>query len=146
MKMTRNFEYEHVLALSENRLEDAKNSLVAAILAAKNDNAPSVLAGLTQRFGSLLLKQGEKAGAIVLYELAEVLDTGSLLVKLEYAKFLLRELGERAAAIAKSEEIIAVALSNPFPESAEDFSSEEYIDAAKRILLEATKNREPPTL
>lgn len=130
-------EKDYVIAFSEGRFDDAKRHLIEAICAIKKIDAPPVLAGFTQRFGSLLLKQGEALGAIAMYELSETLDAGSLLVKLDYAKFLLREMGDKAAAILKAEELIEAATACPFPGNDYDFSSDEYIEAGKRLIEEA---------
>ena len=130
---------EYVNAVFENRLEDAKQHLIEAIKTAKERDALPVLAGIAGRFGSILLKQGDKFGAIAFYELSEELDRKSLLPKLEYAKFLLRELGDKNKSISKCKEIIAIASANPFLESDDDFSSDEYIEATQKVLDEANE-------
>jgi len=127
-------EYEYILALDENRLEDAKASLLLAIrLAKKVDAAPSV-AGLAQKLGTVLWRQGDRRGALACYELSENLDPGSLLAKLHHAQFLCSEVGDRDAAIEKCNEIVAQATDSPFPETEGDFGSSEYIAAAQRVL------------
>ena len=126
-------EYKYVLAMSENRFEDAKQYLLGAVIAAKQVDARPVLSGLAQRLGSISLKQGDKFGAIALYEFSEILDATSLLAKLDYAKFLLDEVGDKVAAEAKCDEIISAATSHPFAGCDDDFSSDEYIEAATRI-------------
>ena len=127
-------QYEYVVALSENRLDDAKKHLVEMIKAAKTLESRPVLSGLAQRLGSIVLQQGDKYGAIAMYELSEALDKGSLLAKLDYAKFLFNQLGDGVSAQNKCNEIIAEATTNPFEETDDDFGSGMYIEAAKRIL------------
>ena len=127
-------ENKYVLAMSENRFEDAKQYLLEAVIATKQVDARPVLSGLAQRFGSISLKQGDKFGAIALYEFSEALDATSLLAKLDYAKFLLDEVGDKVTAEAKCGEIIATATSHPFPGTDDDFSSDEYIEAATRVI------------
>jgi len=130
-------QYEYAVALSENRLDDAKKHLLAMIIEAGRLDARPVLSGLAQRLGSILLRQCDKNGAIALYELSVVLDKGSLLSKLEYAKFLLNEVGDNIYAQNKCNEIIMEATTHPFAETDDDFGSEEYIQAAKRIFNNA---------
>jgi tetratricopeptide (TPR) repeat protein len=140
--MNKDDEYQYVLAFSEGRYEDAKKSLYKAILCeAKNKDAPPWLAGFVQRLGTITFRQGDEAGALAMYEISELIDVGSLLVKLDYAKFLLKEMGNKTAAISKSQEIIDSATSFSFPESSGDFSSDQYIEAAKRVIDEA-ENKE----
>ena len=127
-------QYEHAIALAENRLDDAKKYLVEMISEARISDSSPVLSGLAQRLGSILLRQGDKYGAIAMYEISEALDKGSLLAKLDYAKFLSNELRDGLSARNKCNEIIAEATSRPFEETDGDFGSEEYIAAAKRIL------------
>ncbi len=129
---------EYIDALADSRFEDAKRHLLVAIASVKERGESPVLAGLAQRLGSILLKQGDKLGALGLYEISECLDSESLLTKLDYAKFLMFEMGDTAAAGAKCQGIIASATAKPFPGSDEDFSSEEYAEAAGRLLREST--------
>lgn len=133
-------EKAYLEALSTNRLEDAKASLLSGIRVAKQVDARLVIAGFTQRLGSILWKQGDHNGAMACYEIAETLDQGSLLAMLDYAKFLLSEVGDSSAAEAKCNDIIGQATSNPFPSTDHDFSSDEYIAAARRVLESARKN------
>ena len=128
------YESSYLAAVSAGQLEEAKGHLLRAIVAAKEINALAPLAGFAQSFGSVLLKQGDSTGAIAFHELSEALDPGSLLAKLGYAKFLLSEVGNKGAALAKCEEIISAATASPFPSTADDFSSQEYIDAALRVV------------
>jgi len=135
--MNKDDEYQYVLAFSEGRYEDAKKYLYKAIISeAKNKEALPLLAGLVQKLGTITFRQGDEVGAIAMYEISELLDKDSLLAKLDYAKFLLKEMGDKSAALKKSQEIIEYAISFPFVGNDDDFSSEEYIEAAKRIIDE----------
>jgi hypothetical protein len=98
---------DYVEALAADRLDDAKTLLLSKIAVAKAANSPAMLAGLAQRLGSVLLKQGDRTSALALYELSECLDSSSILAKLDYAKFLLNEVGDRAAASAKANIVLA---------------------------------------
>ncbi len=140
VKMNKDDEYQYVLAFSEGRYEDAKKCLYKAIICeAKNKEALPWLAGFVQKLGTITFRQGDEVGAVAMYEISELIDVGSLLVKLDYAKFLLKEMGNKTAAINKSQEIIENATLFPFPKSDGDFSSDQYIEAAKRIIDEAMK-------
>jgi hypothetical protein len=132
-------EKEYVLALAKGELETAKQHLCIAISAANEMHSPTVLSGLAQRLGSLLLKQGDLLTARALYELSENLDSTSLLARLDYAKFLWNEIKDRQEALAKANSVIEIATQNPFPESEDDFSSEDYIKGAKRLIAEIEK-------
>jgi hypothetical protein len=125
---------EFVIAFGDRRYEDAKSFLLKAILYAKKTGSDTLLAGFAQRLGLIFLKGGDRASAIVLYELSEALDKGSLLDKLNYAKFLFVEFGDPVLAKQKCLEIIDDANSRPFPESDDDFGSDYYINSAKNIL------------
>lgn len=136
--MNKDDEYQYVSAFSEGRYEDAKKCLYKAIVCeAKNKEALPLLAGFVQKLGTITFRQGDEVGALAMYEISELIDVGSLLVKLDYAKFLLKEMGNKTAAINKSQIIIDYATSFPFVGNDDDFSSEEYIEAAKRIVDEA---------
>ena len=131
-------------ALAAGRLEDAKVHLLSEITTAKAANSPAMLAGFAQRLGSVLLRQGDRVSAIALYELSECLDPGSQLARLDYAKFLLNELGDLPAAAMRAEAILAELKNAPFAETDNDFSSDHYIAAAESVLTSATKaNSEP---
>jgi hypothetical protein len=133
----------YVEAVADGRLDDAKTHLLSEIATAKAASSPAMLAGIAQRLGSVLLKQGDQTSAIALYELSECLDSTSMLAKLDYAKFLLNEVGNRSAAAAKAELILAMTCSAPFPGTHDDFGSDEYADAAQRLLAKATELGEP---
>ncbi|WP_067064973.1 hypothetical protein [Roseateles chitosanitabidus] len=126
---------DYVLAIAEGRLEDAKTHLFDA-LTSLGPGAEAVRSGISQRLGSILLKQGDTVTAMALYELSEALDEGSLSAKLQHAKFLFRELGDRTAAELKCEEVAEIARATPFPDSDDDFGSEGYLQAVRRLIAE----------
>ena len=126
--------YDYLNALGDGRLEDAKRHLLKVIDFEKGKSTAPVISDIVQKLGLILLRQGDRLSALALYELSESVDADSLLAKLNYAKFLFRDAGDIKGAVAKCEEIIAKANSNPFPESDNDFSSEEYLEAATRLL------------
>jgi tetratricopeptide (TPR) repeat protein len=127
---------QYVLAAADGRIEDAKAFLLEALRDARAKGARPVVAGLIQRLGSLMFAGGDRNSALALYEVSLDLDEGSLLAKLEYAKFLWHEMGEAVLAREKCLEVIQAASSNPFPESDDDFGSDEYAEAANRLLNE----------
>ena len=129
---------EYVLAIVDDRYEDAKRHLIDAIIFARQESSLPVLAGQAQRLGSVLLKQGDRLAAEALYELSEGIDSKSLFPKLVHAKFLARELGDPAKAINKCNEIISSAISNPNQGDVDDdeFSCSEYQEAAEGLLAE----------
>jgi hypothetical protein len=131
---------DYVLAAADGRIEDAKRHLLVALRDAKAKNALPVVAGLVQRLGSLLLAGGDRIAALALYEISEELDRGSLLVRLEFAKFLWRGANDRQLAIDKCNEIVESASSHPFPESEDDFGSMEYSESALRLLEEIERS------
>ena len=63
-----------------------------------------------------------------------MLDPGSLLAKLEFAKFLHYKIGDNSAAVDKCNELILQTSQSPFDASTHDFSSTDYLEAAKRLL------------
>jgi hypothetical protein len=126
----------YVLAAADGRIDEAKAFLLEALRDAKAKAARPVVAGLIQRLGTLLLTGGDRNSALALYEVSEELDDGSLLVRLEFAKFLWNEMKDGAFASNKCQEIIQKASAHPFPESNEDFSSADYSEAATRLLKE----------
>jgi hypothetical protein len=97
----------------------------------------AMLAGLAQKLGAILFKQGDKASAMAIFELSENLDPGSLLAKLHYARFLLHEANDPQAAASKAQALLALIEIAPFAETEDDFGSEQYGDAAHRLLAEA---------
>jgi hypothetical protein len=127
---------EYVRAAADGEIQEAKRHLLVALREARARGARPVIAGLIQRLGVLLLEGGDKYSALALYEVSEDLDPGSLLAKLEFAKFLANELHEGRRAQEKCREIINAAKRNPFAESSDDFGSDEYIAAAQRLLDE----------
>src|SRR5215210_3662965 len=127
---------QYVLAAADGRIEEAKSYLLQALRDARAKSARPVVAGLIQRLGTLLLAGGDRSSALALYEASEEIDDGSLLVKLEFAKFLWNEMKDGSLASRKCREIIQIAARNPFPETDGDFSSAEYSTAAWRLLNE----------
>lgn len=125
---------QYMLAASDGRYKDATRFLVEALRDAKSKKARPVVAGMAQRLGDLLFKQGDRDASLALYEISEELDEGSLLSKLDFAKFLVNDLRDVDLAAQKCREIIDSAVAEPFPESDDDFSSPDYIAAAKRLL------------
>lgn len=124
---------DYVQALSLGRLDEAKACLLLALSSARAVNAEPVVAGVVQRFGELCFSQGDNTTAIFLYEISECLDQNSLLVRLDYAKFLAEKIKDKPGAYKKCNEIIEMARNNPFPETDDDFGSQEYLDAALRV-------------
>lgn len=133
-------ELEYLEALHEHRYDEAKWLLLKAIVFEKQIGVPAMLAGLCQRLGTVMFRQGDQAAALCIYELSEEIDPGSLLCKLEYARFLFQEAGDKDSATKKCMDLIALAQREPFGETDDDFSSEQYIDAAKRILEKIDKS------
>ena len=127
---------DYVHAAADGRIDDAKHHLLIALREARALAAKPVIAGLIQRLGVLLWKGGDKASALALYEISEDLDAGSLLTRLEYAKFLANELSEGHLATMKCRDIIDEAGRRPFAETADDFGSADYAAAAQRLLEE----------
>lgn len=127
---------EYVHAAADGRVEEAKRHLLVALREARARGARPVIAGLIQRLAILLAKDGDRVSALALYEVSEDLDAGSLLAKLEFAKFLVNELREFDLAEQKCHEIIDIAARHPFAETEEDFGSSEYAAAAQRLLDE----------
>ena len=123
-------EFDLVSAIAEGRLEDAKVHLLVEIAVAKAAGSAAMLAGLAQKLGTIAFKQGDKASAIAIYEFSENLDPGSLLAKLQYARFLLQEANDPQAAASKTQALLALIETAPFAETEDDFSSE-------RITVEA---------
>ena len=132
---------DYVLAASEGRIEEAKQFLLVALRDARVKRAYPVMAGMVQRLGSLLHAGGDRNSALALYEISEDLDEGSLLTRLEHAKFLWKEAHDADLAIKKCIEIVQRASSHPFPGSEDDFSSAEYSEAATRLLTEIQGQR-----
>jgi hypothetical protein len=114
---------EYIQSLLDNRLDDAKYYLIVAITAIKHDCAAAACSGIAQQFGEICLAQGDKHSAIFLHELSEILDQGSLLAKLDYAKFLYNKMHDKKRASAKCDEIIHQAQKYPFQKTDDDFSS-----------------------
>jgi len=127
---------EYVIASVEGRLDDAKRHVLETVIAAKAEGLGTMISGCAQRLGSVLFRSGDEISSRVLFELSEELDKGSLLAKLDYAKFLIEHVNDRDAALRKCEEIIGEATVRPFEESEDDFSSEQYIEAASRLIRE----------
>lgn len=126
-------ELDFVLAIGDERYNDAKRHLLTMISHAKEIDSMPFLAGCAQRLGEVLFGQGDEESALALYEFSEVIDKGSLLAKLDHAKFLAR-LGKQEMAKEKCEQIISIANDSPFAESDTDFSSEQYSEAARTVL------------
>lgn len=126
-------ELDFVLAMGDERYKDAKKHLLSMISHAREIDSAPTLAGCAQRLGEILFAQGDEESAIALHEFSEFIDKGSLLAKLDHAKFLAR-LGKQKAAKEKCEQIISIANDSPFAETDTDFSSEQYGEAARRIL------------
>ncbi|KRC31840.1 hypothetical protein ASE28_11885 [Acidovorax sp. Root219] len=128
-------ELDYVLSMGDKRYEDAKKHLLTMTSHARQMDSRPMLAGCAQRLGEILFAQGDEAAAIALHEFSEFIDTGSLLAKLDHAKFLAK-MGRHGAAKEKCEQIISIAKETPFAETDADFSSDQYIDAADRVLSE----------
>lgn len=133
-----------VVALADNRLDDAKRLVLDGIIWAKQQNVPPVLCALVQKLGTVLARQDDRITALVCYELSEQLDHSSLLAKLEYAKFLAAEQQDVSGALAKCSEIIRDAREDPFPRSDNDFGSEDYAAAATRLIAEIRGSESGP--
>lgn len=127
-------ELDYVLSMGDKRYKDAKKYLLTMISHAREIDSVPALAGCAQRLGEILFAQGDEESAIALHELSEFIDKGSLLAKLDHAKFLAR-LGKQEAAKEKCEQIISIANDSPFAETDADFSSEHYSEAARRVLV-----------
>ncbi len=134
----------YVLATLEGRIEDAKKLLLIALLDENSRHSPSIKAGIIQRLANLLFGDGDISSARILYCISEDIDPGSLLAKYEHAKFLLEEISDTHATIEKCDEIIRIAHEKPFLETDDDFSSEQYINAANNLKLSAI-SKQPTT-
>jgi hypothetical protein len=76
---------------------------------------------------------------MAIYEFSENLDPGSFLAKLHYVRFLLQEANEPQAAALKAQALLELIEIAPFAETEGDFSSEQYGDAAGRVLADAQR-------
>lgn len=85
---------------------------------------------LLQAMGLLHAATGQIVHARQCFLQAEGEDPESLLVLLGSARFLGETLGDWGAAVAKCDELIAIAMRRPFGETEGDYSSAEYIERA----------------
>jgi hypothetical protein len=121
------------------RLREAKD-YVGAIAAlricieeARGDEIEAAIhADLLQRIGNLQLEQGLREAAFESLALALQADPGSLLVRLQFAKFLARA-GERPRAIAECDSIMKAAEEARLSRSEDELGSNYYIREAKKF-------------
>jgi hypothetical protein len=128
--------YEYIEAVWDGRTDDAKHHLLASIAEAGKDGFEAVRVTLAQNFGNLCFAQGDELTAIFIYEISEFLDKGSLLAKLNHAKFLFQKIKDKKKSINKCDEIIKNAQEHPFPSTDEDFGSQEYLNYALQLKKE----------
>lgn len=134
MKYSENLSYVRYLdCKAKGDIPGAKQALEACLHEDAFRNNPIQHADLLQRMGDLCQEAGSRHEAIRYHELAEKADPSSLLVKYYFAKFMAEKLNDNAAAIAKCDQIIALAQREPFPESDDDFGSATYIEKAEKL-------------
>jgi hypothetical protein len=124
---------QYVLAVAANQLDDAKLHLLEALTDANDAHSLPMKAGIAQRLARVLAQQGDAISAKILYALSEDIDSGSLLAKLEHAKFLNNQPESSEDVIKKCDEIIYQANLHHFEETDDDFSSAQYIEAASNL-------------
>ena len=88
---------------------------------------------LLQASGSLLAEAGHILRARSSFLQAEQADPESLLVLLGYARILGETRGDSVAAVAKCDELVAIANRRPFDETEGDYSSVQYIERAMTL-------------
>jgi tetratricopeptide (TPR) repeat protein len=135
MKYSENRNYRDYMDLyASGDLNGALGALENCLNDMTPGESPAHAADLLQRIGTLEFELGRPELARACFEQAEQRDPGSLLVQIQSAKFLAQRIGDQAGARAKCEAVIAKARSAPFPESDEDFGSDDYIAMAMSLL------------
>ena len=94
---------------------------------------PSQESDFLRRIGDLFFLEGDASAARRQYDLSEQVDPASLLAKYYCAKFLGEKAGDVPAAVAKCDEIVAIATQHPRAESDDDFGTDQYIDKANQL-------------
>jgi tetratricopeptide (TPR) repeat protein len=134
MKFSESADYMlYIDAKARGDIFSAKRAIEMCIVTPEFRSNRAQHAYLLQLMGKLYFDSGNTTEALQHYHRAEDVDPESLLVKLFFAKFLVEQLNDKQSAIAKCEQIISLALENPFPESDDDFGSAEYIEKAKTL-------------
>ena len=134
MKYSENPNYAQYMNLyAAGNLAGAKKALLACVADFANSGSSAQRADILQRIGGIDFELGDAESALRLYRESEAVDPDSLLAVFYFAKFLAEKVRDFAAAKAKCDEVISRATANPFPESEEDFASEEYVRMATKL-------------
>lgn len=128
--------------MARDDLEGAKSALQKCLDDPRLNSDPIKHSDLLRRMGELQFDFGHKAEALWYFRAAEEADPQSLLMKLYFARFLARKMGDKEAAISHCELILSIARQRPFPKSEDDFGSDEYAYQAEE--LKQTLMRDEP--
>jgi hypothetical protein len=119
----------------------ARAALVQCIADVKKEGPngdPAQESDFLRRIGDIFFLECDASAARRQYDLSEQADPDSLLAKYYFAQFLGEKIRDVAAAIAKCDEIVAIAQRHPRVESQDDFSTDQYAEKAnqlKQVLL-----------
>ena len=134
MKYSENANYQRYMSsYAEGDLVAAKAALLACASDFEQSGAAAHRADLLQRIGSIEHQLGDTEAALQCFRSSEALDPESLLVRIQFAKFLAEKVNDKQAALAKCDEIVSRARANPLPESESDYGSDEYAQMAEAI-------------
>ncbi len=121
----------HMTFLVTDDFASARNAL-ELVLPTTEGSTPHK-AYILQQIGLTYFYENNVEEALKYYELAESVDPNSLSIRYATAKFFAGKLRSMEKTIFKCEEIIKIANIAPFEETADDMSSQYYIEKAEEL-------------
>ena len=141
MKFSDNQNYlEYMDHYAHEHYELARFAIYRCIEDLKTSPNSIQLSELLALTGKLFFMEGNVREAIHQYELSEAADSESLLPKYFFAKFLGEFLKDHIRAIQKCDEIIYFATRFPFPNTEDDYGSDDYINMAIELKNQINGN------
>ena len=113
---------------SRGDFRNAVEALEEVIKTYKSVLSIDQISDIVRRIGIVKYKAGDELGAVAAYRDAEKQNPTSMLISYQFAKFLLDDLGQRSEGLRKCDKMIQKLNSSVFPETDDDFSSEQYTE------------------
>jgi tetratricopeptide (TPR) repeat protein len=125
-------------AILKKDFDAAKAALLVCLNMPEFKEDPFDHVDILQTLGDVCFQEGDVEKALEYYRESEEINPNEVQDKYFFAKFLAEKIKDTSAAIAKCDQIIALAKKNPFPKIGDGYGSEDFIEKAevlKKSLL-----------